>query len=133
MNIIWVNGSFDCLHLGHLELLQFAHERGDLLYIGIESDVRIRHNKGSNRPIQDEETRKTILESFWFVDKVVIYDTDYQLECLIKDFKPTEMVFGENKRGKEIIGSIFCNKITYFPLINGYSTTKIVEKMSSSL
>jgi D-beta-D-heptose 7-phosphate kinase/D-beta-D-heptose 1-phosphate adenosyltransferase len=133
MNIIWVNGCFDCLHLGHLELLQFAHERGDLLYVGIDSDIRIRHNKGSKRPIQNEETRKTLLESLWFVDKVVIYDTDYQLEFLIKDFKPKEMVFGENHRGKEVIGLDFCNKITFFPLINGYSTTKIVEKMSSSL
>lgn len=133
MSIIWVNGCFDCLHLGHLELLQFAYDRGDLLYVGIDSDIRIRHNKGSRRPIQDEETRKTLLESLWFVDKVVIYDTDYQLECLIKDFKPREMIFGENKRGKDIIGGAFCSKITYFPLVKEYSTTKIVEKMSSSL
>ena len=67
MTIIWVNGRFDCLHLGHLELLQFAHDRGDLLYVGIDSDVRIRHEKGNRRPIQDEETRKTLLESLWFL------------------------------------------------------------------
>jgi len=133
MSIIWVNGCFDCLHLGHLELLHFAHERGDLLYVGIDSDILIRHNKGSKRPIQDEETRKTILESFWFVDKVFTYDTDYQLECLIKEIKPVEMVFGENHRGKPIVGSAFCDKITYLPLINGYSTAEIVNKLSSSL
>ena len=133
MTIIWVNGRFDCLHLGHLELLQFAHDRGDLLYVGIDSDVRIRHEKGNRRPIQDEETRKTLLESLWFIDKVCIYDTDYQLECLIKDFKPKEIIFGEKLKGKPIIGHQYCNNITYFPLIEGYSTANIVEKMSSSL
>jgi D-beta-D-heptose 7-phosphate kinase/D-beta-D-heptose 1-phosphate adenosyltransferase len=121
MSIIWVNGVFDCIHIGHLELLQFAHERGDLLYVGIDSDIRIRHYKAGKDPIQDQETRKLLLESLWFVDKVVIYDTDYQLECLIKDFKPNEMVFGESRRGKDIIGSPFCDKITYFPMIEQYS------------
>ncbi len=133
MSIIWVNGRFDCIHLGHIELLHFAYDRGDLLYVGIDSDVRIRHEKGSTRPIQNQETRKTLLESLWFVDKVVVYDTDYQLECLIRDFRPKEMVFGQNLKGKPIIGGQFCDKITYFPLIEGYSTSKIVEKMSSSL
>lgn len=133
MSIIWVNGKFDCIHMGHLELLNFAHERGDLLYVGIDSDVRIRHFLGERRPIQDQETRRTLLESLWFVDKVVIYDTDYQLECLIKDFKPKEMVFGESHKGKDIIGSKFCNTITFFPMILEYSTTKIARKISDSL
>jgi D-beta-D-heptose 7-phosphate kinase/D-beta-D-heptose 1-phosphate adenosyltransferase len=119
--------------MGHLELLQFAHDRGDLLYVGIDSDVRIRHFLGERRPIQDQETRRTLLESLWFVDKVVVYDTDYQLECLIKDFQPIEMVFGESRKGKDIIGSKFCNKITYFPMILEYSTSKIAMKISNSL
>ena len=133
MSIIWVNGVFDCISLGHLELLQFAYERGDLLYVGIDSDIRIRHYKGGKDPIQDQETRKLLLESLWFVDKVVIYDTDYQLECLIKDFKPKEMVFGESHRGKDIIGVAFCDKITYFPIIEEYSSEKKVENKSESL
>jgi D-beta-D-heptose 7-phosphate kinase/D-beta-D-heptose 1-phosphate adenosyltransferase len=133
MSIIWVNGVFDCINVGHLELLQFAYERGDLLYVGIDSDIRIRHYKGGKEPLQNQETRRLLLESLWFVDKVVIYDTDYQLECLIKDFKPKEMVFGESHRGKDIIGSAFCDKITYFPIIEQNLSQKNTQSKSSSL
>jgi D-beta-D-heptose 7-phosphate kinase/D-beta-D-heptose 1-phosphate adenosyltransferase len=133
MNIAWVNGRFDCIHLGHLELLQFAHEKSDELWVGIESDSSIREKKGVGRPIQDEETRKTIVESFWFVDRVFIYNNDEELVELIKEARPNKMVLGEKHRQTPIIGSEFCDNVFFFPEITQYSTNKIVEKLSSSL
>ena len=129
MRIIWVNGCFDILHLGHIELLKFAKSRGGLVYVGIDSDARIRQNKGEQRPIQDEKTRYTILSNLKMVDKVCIFDTDYQLERLIADYNVVEIVIGDDYMGKNIIGSQFCEHITFFPRINEYSTTKIVQKM----
>jgi rfaE bifunctional protein nucleotidyltransferase chain/domain len=131
MNIVWVNGCFDILHLGHIELLKFAKSRGDLLYVGIDSDARIKIRKGNSRPIQNEKTRHTILSSLKFVDKVCIYDTDYQLERLIADYNVVEMVLGSDYEGKNIIGKQFCDNITFFKRINEFSTTNIVEKMAN--
>jgi D-beta-D-heptose 7-phosphate kinase/D-beta-D-heptose 1-phosphate adenosyltransferase len=133
MRIIWVNGCFDLLHLGHIELLKFAKSKGDLLYVGIDSDARIRERKGHGRPIQNEKTRHTILSNLSFVDKVCIYDTDYQLERLIADYNVVEIVLGSDYEGKRVIGSEYCENITFFPRINGYSTTNIVQKVANSL
>jgi D-beta-D-heptose 7-phosphate kinase/D-beta-D-heptose 1-phosphate adenosyltransferase len=133
MNIVWVNGCFDLLHKGHIELLKFAKSKGDLLYVGIDSDARIRSRKGINRPIQNENTRYEILKSLVYVDKVMIYDTDYQLECLIHDFEPKLMVLGSDYVNKSILGSQFCEKITFFERLEDFSTTKTIEKINNSL
>jgi rfaE bifunctional protein nucleotidyltransferase chain/domain len=129
MRIIWVNGCFDTLHLGHIELLKFAKSRGDLLFVGIDSDARIRQKKGEKRPIQDEKTRFAILSNLKVVDNVCIFDTDYQLERLIADYNVVEIVIGDDYKDKTIIGSQYCENITFFPRIEQYSTTKIVEKI----
>jgi len=131
MRITWVNGCFDILHLGHIELLKFAKSRGGLLYVGIDSDARIREKKGEERPIQDEKTRFTILSSLKFVDKVCIFDTDYQLERLIADYNVVEIVIGDDYKGKNIIGSQYCDNIVFFPRIEQYSTTNIVQKITN--
>jgi rfaE bifunctional protein nucleotidyltransferase chain/domain len=129
MRIVWVNGCFDTLHLGHIELLKFAKSRGDYLFVGIDSDARIRQKKGEKRPIQDEKTRFTILSNLKVVDNVCIFDTDYQLERLIADYNVVEIVIGDDYKDKTIIGSQYCENITFFPRIEQYSTTKIVEKI----
>jgi D-beta-D-heptose 7-phosphate kinase/D-beta-D-heptose 1-phosphate adenosyltransferase len=129
MNIIWVNGCFDLLHLGHISLLKFAKSKGDLLYVGLDSDARVRERKGQNRPINNEMARFTILSSLIFVDKVFIYDTDYQLECLIEDFSPKMMVIGREYEGKRIIGQQFCETVTFFDIIDGLSTTNTINKI----
>lgn len=129
MNIVWVNGCFDLLHLGHLSLLRFAKSKGDLLYVGLDSDARVKQRKGESRPINNELTRFSILSSIIFVDKVFMYDTDYQLECLIKDFAPKVMVIGREYEGKRIIGHQFCDNVTFFDTMEGLSTTNTINKI----
>lgn len=130
MNTIWVNGCFDILHFGHLELLKFASTLGDRLCVGIDSDQRIKSMKGSKRPINDQYFRKYMLESIRWVDKVYIFETDFQLEKYIESLHPAYMVIGEEYKEKRIIGAQFCDKITFVPKIGGFSTTDFIKKIN---
>lgn len=133
MNIVWVNGCFDLLHLGHIEMLKYARSLGDALHLGIDSDIRIQESKGPTRPYQDQETRLNVLKSLNFVDKASIFDTSWQLREYIRQANPKYMVIGEEYKNKEIIGKEFCENIIFFPRIDGYSTTKTIEKLRNSL
>lgn len=133
MDIIWVNGCFDLMHLGHIEMLKYARNLGSVLYVGIDSDIRIKQMKGEDRPYNNEMTRFVILESLKFVEKVMIYDTDYQLQEYIRQISPAKMVIGEEYKNKNIIGSEFCENIVFFPRIEQFSTTSIAKKIQNSL
>jgi rfaE bifunctional protein nucleotidyltransferase chain/domain len=133
MTTIWVNGCFDILHFGHLELLKFASSLGDRLCVGIDSDQRIKSMKGESRPVNDQYFRKYLLESLVWVDKVYIFDTDLQLERYIESLHPAHMVIGEEYKSKRIIGSQYCDKITFVPKIGGYSTTDLIKKITTKI
>ena len=136
---IWVNGCFDILHNGHLNLLQSAKhykhprhmEKGEVntLYVGIDSDRRIKELKGNNRPINNQEDRKRMLKSLRFVDNVFIYDTDEELCSLIEGNKIDLMIIGEDYKGKKVIGSEKSKYgVEFFPK-DVHSTTNIIEKI----
>jgi rfaE bifunctional protein nucleotidyltransferase chain/domain len=120
--IVWVNGCFDIIHMGHLKLLEFAKKQGDLLYVGLDADYRITEAKGKDRPINNWETRCEIMKAIRWVDKVSMFDTDYQLERLIEKYKPFTMV----------IGAEFCEKITFFPRYDNLSTTNFIKNISKN-
>jgi D-beta-D-heptose 7-phosphate kinase/D-beta-D-heptose 1-phosphate adenosyltransferase len=128
--IVWVNGCFDVLHLGHLKLLEFAKKKGDLLYVGLDSDHRITHAKGKGRPYNNWETRCEMMKAIRWVDEVSIFDTDYQLERLIEKHNPYTMVIGEEYEDKRIIGAEFCQTITFFPRYNDLSTTNFINNIN---
>ena len=131
MKIIFVNGCFDILHRGHLELLSYAKSLGDKLVVAIDSDEKIKNDKGNARPINCVEDRKYFLSCVQFVDEVRIFNSAEELENLIKDISPDIMVVGTDWRGKTIVGGQFAKKIKYFKRINEYSTTQIIEHISN--
>lgn len=133
MDIVWVNGCFDLLHFGHIEMLKYARGLGDALHVGIDSDVRIQESKGPTRPYQNQETRLSVLKSLSFVDKASIFDTSWQLGEYIRQANPKVMVIGEEYKGKDIIGAQYVQNIVYFPRIEGFSTTSTIEKLRESL
>jgi len=124
---IWTNGCFDILHRGHLEMLKYAKSWGDYLIVGIDSDNKVKQDKGSERPFNCVEDRKFALESIRYIDKVVVFRSTLELENLIKDIKPDIMVIGSDWRGKKVIGGEYAKELKFFDRIAGYSTTNILE------
>ena len=124
---IFVNGAFDLIHLGHLDLLKHAASLGDYLVVAIDTDERIRYNKGNDRPVNNLLTRKSIMESFRFVDEVKVFGTDQELIDTIKSYSPHVMVKGSDWRGKIVIGEEFCDEVHFYERVNDESTTKTIE------
>lgn len=129
MKKIFINGCFDILHFGHIELFKYAKFLGDHLTVAIDSDKRVKSMKGVNRPINSELNRKTILEAIRYIDKVMIFDTSNELEYIVKEIHPDIMVVGSDWQGKKIVGSEYAKSIQYFNRIPNYSTTSIVDKI----
>lgn len=129
---IWVNGCFDILHSGHINLLEFAknlHGEPNVLIVGIDSDRRVKELKGNDRPINDQEERKRILEALKPVDKVVIYDTDEEMCKFIGKFFIDYMVVGEEYRTKEVLCREWSENDVVFFHKNEKSTTELFKKI----
>ena len=126
-NIIWVNGCFDVLHMGHIELLRYAKLLGHTLIVGTDSDQRIKSNKGFSRPINNLALRVKFLEAIRYVDTVVTFDTDEQLNKLIRFYNADTMVVGEEYKGRRIVGGECVKNIIFYPKQYGLSTTKLVN------
>ena len=128
MKIVWTNGCFDILYRGHIELFKYAKSLGDLLLIGIDSDKKVKVDKGDQRPINKEQDRKFMLESIRHVDKVFIFNSKQELEDLIKLVKPNIMVIGSDWKGKKVVGQEYAQEINFFDRIPKYSTTNIIKE-----
>jgi D-glycero-beta-D-manno-heptose 1-phosphate adenylyltransferase len=128
MKKVWINGCFDILHRGHIELFKYAKSLGDYLIVGIDSDSRVKELKGPSRPINSEEDRKFMLESIEHIDKVVIFQTSSELRGMIHHFKPDIMIVGSDYKEKVVIGAEYAKELVFFDRIGDYSTTNILEK-----
>ena len=124
---VFVNGTFDVLHLGHLALLNYAKSLGDKLFVAIDSDERVRQLKGTTRPIHDTYQRKVMLLNLKAVDEVEIFSSDEELEMWIKQINPTIMVVGSDWRNKTVIGSQYAKRLEFFERIDEYSSTKTIQ------
>ena len=138
---IWINGCFDILHTGHIDLLWFAklYETKELsypeaikknhLYVGIDVDERVKMLKGNDRPINDVYDRIKVLSNLKMVDSVVIFHNDDELEYFIKTFEIDYLIIGDDYNDKRIIGAEFTKYgVVYYPK-NGKSTTDIINKI----
>jgi D-beta-D-heptose 7-phosphate kinase/D-beta-D-heptose 1-phosphate adenosyltransferase len=122
---IFVNGSFDILHRGHLELLKYAKSLGTVL-VAIDTDRRISELKGTKRPINCVNDRKFHLESLKYVDKVSIFDSDQELIDLVKSWNTNIMIKGSDYKNTFILGSEYCNEIRFYDRTI-HSTTKTIQ------
>lgn len=124
---VFVNGTFDVLHLGHIALLNHAKSLGNTLFVGIDSDRRVGEKKGPSRPINTVYERQQMLLNLKAVDEVMIFDSDQELGMLVKQIRPGIMVVGSDWEGIPIIGSEFAKQLVYYSRINGYSSTQKIQ------
>jgi D-beta-D-heptose 7-phosphate kinase/D-beta-D-heptose 1-phosphate adenosyltransferase len=122
---VWVNGSFDVLHIGHIRLLDFAAKFGKVR-VGIDCDKRILSAKGENRPYNTLQDRMDFVLAIKHIDSVVSFCSDDELRDRIREWQPDLMVIGSDYRNKPIIGSELVNRIEFFERIPNKSTTLIL-------
>ena len=127
---VWTNGCFDVLHRGHIELFKYAKSLGNELFVGIDSDEKVKLDKGEGRPINKLADRIIMLKSIKYIDEVFSFDNSHQLETLISVITPDIMVIGSDWKNKKVIGQDFTNKLVFFDRIGNYSTTNILERIN---
>lgn len=131
-DVVFTNGCFDILHLGHIDYLSKARGLGDLLIVGLNTDDSVSRIKGPERPVNKQEARAMLLASLSFVDAVVLFDEDTPYE-LIKFIQPDILVKGSDYKTEDIIGAdIVLNKegrIETLDFLEGYSTSLIINKL----
>ena len=125
--IIWTNGCFYILQVGHIELFKYDKSLGSKLYVGVDSDEKVSKDKGKDRPYNTLDDRIKMLESLRFIDEVRSFNDTHGLEVLIKDISPDILVIGSDWRGKKVIGEQYATKLQFFERIDGYSTTNILK------
>ena len=130
--VVFTNGCFDILHLGHVEYLQQAASLGDFLVVGLNSQASVSRLKGPSRPIQDEKSRAAVLASLTSVDAVCIFEEDTP-ERLIHALSPDILVKGGDWKPEDILGSDWVlsrgGKVRSISFVEGYSTTRIEQKI----
>jgi D-beta-D-heptose 7-phosphate kinase/D-beta-D-heptose 1-phosphate adenosyltransferase len=131
MTRVVVNGTFDILHRGHIELLNYAKSLGDWLLVCIDTDRRVKELKGEQRPINNQYDRQFMLQNLEAVDAVRFFDSAEELEEICKIYNPDVMVKGSDYKDKPIVGSQYCKEIKFVDLVNGYSTTKTIQHIAS--
>lgn len=131
MTKVFVNGTFDVLHPGHIALLTYASNSGDELLVGIDSDRRVKEKKGHDRPINNEDIRAKMLFHIKGVDNVMIFDTDDDLRELVSNYEPDIMIVGSDYENKDVIGSEYAKELKFFKRDYRYSSTKIINSIAN--
>jgi rfaE bifunctional protein nucleotidyltransferase chain/domain len=130
--IVFTNGCFDILHLGHIEYLAKARDLGGILIVGLNSDDSVRRLKGAHRPVNNEFARAVTLAALSFVDAVVLFGEDTP-HNLIELVQPDILVKGKDYEGKHIVGADIVKakggEVITLELVKGYSTTHTIERV----
>jgi D-beta-D-heptose 7-phosphate kinase/D-beta-D-heptose 1-phosphate adenosyltransferase len=123
---VWVNGTFDVLHIGHIKLLEFASQFGEIR-VGIDTDERVKQFKGELRPINTIKDRIDFMNSIKYVNSSVSFSTDEELCDRIKEWNADIIIVGNDYKDKRVIGSHLVKEVIFFDKIDGYSSTKIIQ------
>ena len=128
--IVFTNGCFDIIHLGHIQYLAQARELGDLLVVGLNTDLSVKRLKGESRPVNPEFARAMVLASLQFVDFVILFDEDTPLN-LIHTISPDFLVKGGDYSIDQIVGADFViekgGKVITLPFVEGFSSSNIIQ------
>jgi rfaE bifunctional protein nucleotidyltransferase chain/domain len=132
--VVFTNGVFDLLHLGHITYLAKAAELGDKLVIGLNTDASVKRLKGESRPINDQSNRAALLAALFFVDAVILFDEDTPRD-LIANLLPDVLIKGADYTIDNIAGAkeVLANggEVKTITLVDGYSSTNIINKIKA--
>lgn len=123
---VWVNGSFDVMHIGHIKLLEYAAKHG-VVRVGLDTDDRIRQMKGDSRPFNCLKDRMDFMNSIKYVGSVTSFGNDDELVERIKEYDPDIMVIGNDYKYKPIIGCEYIERVLFFDKIENKSTSLILN------
>lgn len=133
--IVFTNGVFDILHEGHIASLSEAASFGHILIVGVNTDASVKRLKGSNRPVNNENSRALLLASLLMTDAIILFDEDTPLN-LITAILPDVLVKGGDYTIEQIVGAkeVMANggEVKIVPILEGFSTTGIIEKMKNT-
>ena len=133
--VVFTNGCFDIIHLGHVKYLSQAADLGNILIIGLNSDSSVNKIKGHDRPVLDQKSRALTLAAFSFVNNIVLFDEEMPYK-LIKQIRPDILVKGGDYKPEEIVGYDIVKdnggEVKILDFIEGYSTSGIVERITSN-
>ncbi|QEC74993.1 D-glycero-beta-D-manno-heptose 1-phosphate adenylyltransferase [Mucilaginibacter ginsenosidivorax] len=134
--VVFTNGVFDLLHIGHITYLAKAAELGDKLIIGLNADSSVRRIKGESRPVNDQNSRAAILAALFFVDAIVVFEEDTPLN-LISTLLPDYLVKGADYSVENIVGAreVIANggEVKTINFVEGYSSTSIINKIRNQI
>ena len=133
--VVFTNGCFDIIHVGHIQMLSEAKKQGEYLIVGLNSDASVKRLKGEGRPINSELDRKYLLESIKYVDEVIIFNEDTPID-LIKKIRPNVLVKGGDWPIEDIVGSDFVlsygGEVKSLVFKEGHSSTNIISKIQNT-
>lgn len=128
---VMVNGTFDIIHRGHLMMLQHAKSLGDHLLVAIDTDRRVKELKGENRPINNQDDRRYMLESLKCVNTVYFFDSKEELIDIMKEYQPDVYVKGSDwNRDRPSTAEQYCKQVIYYDRVSDYSTTNIIQRIA---
>lgn len=132
--VVFTNGVFDILHEGHIASLSEAAQYGHVLIVGINTDASVKRLKGENRPVNNEQSRAVLMASLVLTDAVILFDEDTPIN-LITSILPDVLVKGGDYSLEQIVGAkeVMANggEVKIVPILEGFSTTGIIEKMKT--
>ncbi|TAF74192.1 MAG: D-glycero-beta-D-manno-heptose 1-phosphate adenylyltransferase [Bacteroidetes bacterium] len=135
LKVVFTNGCFDILHLGHVDYLEKASKLGDKLVVGLNTDASVSRIKGPTRPITDQISRSRVMAALAFVDLVVFFDNETPLE-LISQLIPSVLVKGNDYLAENIVGANIVKQhngsVKTIELVSGYSTSAVVNKIKTT-
>lgn len=126
MKRIFVNGTFDIVHVGHINLLNYAKSLGNYLLVAIDTDERVRSLKGKDRPINSQSERSFLLSNLKAVDEVKFFNDDAELISILVDYKPDIIVKGSDHKEGSKLSKMYCNEVIFYER-DGNSTTKKIQ------
>ena len=126
--IVFTNGVFDLLHVGHLRVFSKSKRLGHILVVGINSDASVRKIKGKNRPLYSQKDRAALVEALEPVDYVVIFG-ETTPNRILKEIRPDILVKGGDYQVSEIVGREWAKKVVRIPLVKGLSSTNIIKRI----